>query len=753
MQQTLIAAVWQPKLVCLVVSALFTVPATAADNDNSVLPEVAVVGAKGGDETSSYVAKNTKGATKTDTPVIETPQSISIVGRKELDDRNVQNLVDALGYTAGVRTELSGVDSRADTYMIRGFKSGMDSESGASNLFIDGLKVQAGGQWNRASFDTYGLERVEVLKGPASVMYGQVVPGGMINLVTKKPTANHVNEIRLQGGSFDQYRISADIGGSLADDDSVLFRLVGSFNDGNSQLDHTDLQRTYFAPSLLWKISENTSLTLLAQYQRDKGGSTFQFLPYYGTYAAGAGGRRMSNSNFLGEPYWNSYDREQSLVGWAFEHRFNDIWQFRQNLRYTNLETEYKGVVNRGTGLSYTAGVTQVPAVGIVGLRTFAYGASKSEGVAVDNQLQADFSTGALKHTVLVGLDAQRINWTGDRRTFNQASSMSIFNPVYGLSPTVSLSQLTTASDYDVDQKQTGIYVQEQLAWDKLRFSIGARYDYFDQVAFNATNNRRNGFNDHAFTWNTGAVYLFDSGFAPFVSYSTSFEPGALGIAILNDESIKPIKAKQYEAGVKYQPQGSNSLVTASVYELKQENRLAAAGSCPESIDGSCYTQVGEARIRGFELEGKAEVTDSLTLLGSYTYMDSEITKSATVTETEGRDLSLVPKHMASLWANYAFNGQLDGLSAGLGVRYVGGSYGMTRAAGPADNPYLHTDSYTTYDAAVRYNLKSFGYHGAEVAINASNLTDRTYVAACTALTACYYGMGRVVNATLKYNW
>ncbi|MFL9710489.1 TonB-dependent siderophore receptor [Methylobacillus sp. Pita1] len=744
MKQTPILAVQKPKLVYLVVGALFAMPAIAADSDSSVLPEVAVVGAKAGDESGSYVAKKTKSSTKTDTPVVETPQSISIVDRKELDDRNAQTLNEAVAYTAGVRSEVGGMDSRADSYSIRGIKGGMEADAGISNLFQDGLKVPAGGMWNRASFDNFGLERIEVLKGPSAAVYGQITPGGMINLVSKRPTANQVNEVRLQGGSFDQYKAAFDIGGSLADDQSVLFRLVGSFNDGGSQIKHNDLQRTYFAPSLLWQISDKTSLTLLAQYQRDKGGATFQFLPYYGTVAFNSAiGGRLDRDTFYGDKDWNTYDREQSTVGWEFDHRFNDTWQFRQNLRYTSIENTYKSVIGgRNDGSN---GLLQ---------RRSTLGEGKSDGVAVDNQLQADFATGELQHTVLLGLDAQRFSWKNERSN-GTATDISLLNPRY-----------TSAGDYamtlgwsqDVDQKQTGAYIQEQAALGNWRFSLGGRYDYFDNTMFNAVNGRRFAYNDHAFTWRTGAVYQFDNGIAPFVSYSTSFDPGMLGVAMLNDADVKPVKGKQYEAGVKYQPPGSNSLITASVYELTQDNRVVTAGVpntivCPDATGNTCYTQV-DARIRGFELEGKAAVTDNLSLLGSYTYMDSEITSNNSLTESKGAAIPQVAKHMSSLWANYVFTtGYLDGLSVGLGARYVGGSYGVARAAGPADNLYLHTDAYTTYDAALRYNLKSLGYAGAEFAINASNLTDRLYVTTCTGSTACYYGSGRVVNATLKYNW
>ncbi|WP_159105166.1 TonB-dependent siderophore receptor [Methylobacillus glycogenes] len=731
--------VMRPKLVCMLVAAMFAMPASA---DDAVLPEVSVKSSKQQDEYSSYAVKNSKGATKTDTALVETPQSISVIDRKELEDRNPQTLNEAIAYTAGVRSEVGGMDSRADSYSIRGIKGGMEADAGISNLFQDGLKLPAGGMWNRATFDNFGLERVEVLKGPSAAVYGQITPGGMINLVSKRPTAHQINEVRIQGGSFDQYKAAFDIGGSLADDQSVLFRLVGSYNDGGSQIKHNDLERTYFAPSLLWQISDNTSLTLLAQYQRDKGGATFQFLPYYGTVAFNTAiGGRLDRDTFYGDKDWNTYDREQSSVGWEFDHRFNDTWKFHQNLRYVSIENTYKSVI----GGQYSVNQAVFP-------RRSTMGVGEAEGVSVDNQLQADFATGDLKHTVLLGLDAQRFNWQNTRSN-GTATSLSLLNPVYTSAGTYAM---TDAWRQDADQKQTGAYVQEQAALGQWRFSLGGRYDYFDNMLANGLNNRREGFNDHAFTWRTGAVYLFENGLAPYISYSTSFDPGLMGVGMANNATVKPVQGKQYEAGIKYQPPGSKSMISAAVYELKQDNRMVTSGTnnCPQTVsNNTCYTQV-DARTRGVELEAKTQITDQLSLLASYTYMDSEITNSSSTTEIQGSAVPQVSKHMSSLWGNYAFtSGYLDGLSLGLGARYVGDAYGAASRVGPTDNPFLHTDGYTTYDAAVRYNLKSLGYAGAEFAVNASNLTDRLFVTTCTGLGACYYGSGRVVNATLKYNW
>jgi iron complex outermembrane recepter protein len=706
-----------------------------------VLPDVNVVGSKEVAD-RGYASRRSTGATKTDTPLVETAQSVSVVNRQEMDDRNVQDLNEAMAYTAGVRVNVNGNDSRSETYNIRGFTMGLNADDGSSNLFMDGLRVPAGGGWNRASFDTYGLESVEVIKGPSAAVYGQVLPGGMVNLVTKKPTADQINQLRLQYGSFDQKKASFDIGGGM-DDQTVLYRLVGSFSDGGTVVDHTDLHRSYLAPSVLFNFTDKTSLTLLAQYQNDTGGSTFQYVPYYGSYEAGPNGSRMKRSTFLGEPDWNRYSREQVAVGWILDHQFNEVWSFKQNLRFTSVDTDYRGVVNRSNGLS-----------GTTGNRTLVNGIGSTDGLTVDNQLKASFEQGAFKHNVLVGLDAQNTHWTYDNLRVN-IGAVSIYNPVY--------TGVTVATDtvptYDADQKQVGAYLQEQVAWNQWRLSVGGRFDRFDNSFKNVASQRFNDYEDHAFTWRSGLSYVFDNGVSPYVSYSTSFNPGPLSLVTWNNTAIKPVEAEQYEAGIKYQPPGSDSLITAAVYELTQQNRVVTDGdathTCVNPTGGTtCYAQIGEARIRGLELEAKTALTEQLNMVASYTYSESEVTKSNNAAEV-GAQLPYLPKHMAALWGNYVFaGGELDGLTMSLGARYTGSTYNLTTpTSGVADNLKLKLDGYTIFDAAIRYNLKRFGYAGANFALNANNLTDREYVSSCFATTACMWGTARNITATLSYKW
>ncbi len=709
---------------------LLPAPDGAALSLDATLVQSAADGERALGPVQGYVAKRSLSGTKTDTALREIPQSISVVTRDDMNDRGVQTVAEAVRYTAGVRTEASGIDSRADDIRIRGFDAG----SWSNNLYLDGLRSLRGGQWTATQFDSYGLERVEVIKGPAAVLYGQVTPGGLVNLVSKRPDALQRNEVKLQGGSHDQYKVAFDTGGVLDSQGEWLGRVVGSFNDGNAQVDDTDLQRTFIAPSLTWLPSEDTELTVLAQYQKDEGGSTYQFLPMTGTLRTPHG--RIDRETFLGERDWNTFDREQWSLGYDFSQRLNDNLSFRQNLRYSHIDTLYKGAVSLGD--------TQPD--GHTLRRRAAFGDGNAHSVAVDNHLQADFATGALQHTTLVGLDYLQADWEHERKISNHPNiaPIDIFHPVHSGAARVPAT-LATQSDYDTTNRQTGVYVQDQIALDKWRFTLGGRQDHFDDDQLNRRTDSRTVTKDDAFTWRAGATYLFDNGLAPYFSYATSFEP-AVGES-WDGKTFEPTEGEQYEAGIKFQPEGSDSYVTLSAFHLVQSNIIVkdtdpAHDTCLPSL---CDKQSGESRIRGVELEGKASLSEGLSLTGGYTYLDSEITKSTG--KDLGKRLSQVPRHMASLWADYVFqDGPLAGLGLGAGARYTGSTYGDT------ENRY-HIRGYTLFDAAVRYDLGRVGLKGTTASLNASNLTDELYVATCGSVASCYYGSGRNVTASLTYAW
>lgn len=673
-------------------------------------------------------AIHAQGATKTDTPVTETPQSVSVIAREELDARGVQNLNDAVRYTAGVVAEPGGIDNRVDDVYIRGFDVG----SWSSNVTLDGMRMPKGGQWTTVQFDNWNLERVEILKGPSAVMYGQVAPGGMVNQVSKTPDPNQAQQLRFQVDGHGQGQLAADVGGQ-AGSDRVLWRAVGLYSDGDSQIKYTDREHWFVAPSLSWRISDATRLTLLGYYQEDDGGSTFQFLPYQGTMEPTRYGF-IKNTTFIGEPDWNVYDRTLWTAGWLFEHRFNERWTLSQGARFSHVDTLFR------TTVGGTAVLTEERLLG----RRAVQGIGDADGRTLDTRLEGRFATGAVEHDLLVGVDWQHMDWTHRReaaRVLPEAIAIDVYNPVY--SHYDFASALFPQSDYDVVNRQTGLYLQDQLSIGNWRLTAGGRYDRFDNDIAEVVSGTRERSDDSAFTARAGALYLFDNGLSPYVSYSESFEPVTGGGATRDGSPLEPTEGKQWEAGLKYQPSAFDGLLTLAAFDLRQTNTVTGD---PENVGEEDFViQTGEYRVRGVELEGRVTPVEGFSIIGAATRMDSEITEDTY--GNQGNRMVNTPDWMGSLWLDYTFQqGGLRGLSLAAGARYMGELYG------DVTNVY-RMPSYTLFDAALRYEAGRIGATRVTLALNGSNLADKRYVASCTSPTSCFYGSGRSVVFSARLSW
>ncbi|MCV2215929.1 TonB-dependent siderophore receptor [Thauera sp. Sel9] len=685
-------------------------------------------------------AETTSGATKTDTPVAETAQSVSVIVRDELDARGVQNLNDAMRYVAGVALESSGIDNRVDDFSIRGFDAG----SWSNNVTVDGMRAPQGSQWNRTMVDSWNLERVEVLKGPSAVMYGQVAPGGMVNQVSKMPSADRERLLRLGINGHGQFNTAFDVGGG-SEDDRHLFRLVGLYRKGDTQIKHTPEEHYFIAPSYSLQISDATKLTLLGLYQRDDGGSTYQFLPMDGTLVATPFGR-MKNTTFIGEPHWNTYDRTIWTAGYVFEHAFDDNWKFSQSARVTDVESLFRTVVTSGA----------LNADGRTQNRRAVWGEGDSRGYTVDTRLTGKFATGAVAHTLLAGLDWQKADWTGARGAMISPPPIDIFNPVYGgFRPT------TTSINYSGGKnEQTGVYLQDQMAIDKWRLTLGGRYDWTEDDTYSQSYSAISGVygarspsrvKNEAFTRNAGILYVSDLGLSPYLSYAESFQPAGSNTSMsFTDKPFDPVTGKQWEFGIKYQPANHDGLVTVSIYDLRQQDILVndpdpAHNTCGSNGTSQCQVQDGESRVTGVEVEGRITLQKGLSVIGAVSWMDSEITRSTA--GLKGKELARVPEKTVSLWADYTFlGGDLAGLSLAAGVRYNGRSYG--------DSANLYEiPSFTLYDAAIRYIIGRDSSTPVQLALNVGNLTDKRYVSTCGGVSSCFYGTGRTVNATATFSW
>lgn len=683
---------------------------------------------------------HSQGATKTDAPIAQTPQSIAVIAREELDARGVQNLNDAMRYVAGVSLESSGIDNRVDDFRIRGYDAG----SWSNNVTLDGLRAPQGGQWNRTMFDTWNLERVEVLKGPSAVMYGQVAPGGMVNQVSKTPAPGQQQVLQLGLDGHGQYSAAFDVG-TGSGDDAHLVRLVGLYRDGDTQIAHTEQKHWFLAPSYAWQIAERTRLTLLGLYQKDDGGSTYQFLPMDGTLRPTRYGR-MKNTTFIGEPSWNTYDRTIWTAGWLFEHGFNENWTLSQSARRTHVDSLYRGVITLGA----------LNADGRTQNRRATYGDGDSDGDTVDTRLQGKFVTGAIAHTLLFGVDWQKADWVGGRGAMNNPAPIDIFHPVYtGYTPVVRSVGLSRGSN-----EQTGAYLQDQMAFGNWRVLLGGRYDRTDDDTATATRTVATGavtpwvrtrLKNDAFTGRAGVLYAAPNGWSPYLSYAESFQPATTDInQSFTRTPFDPITGKQWEGGVKFQPSSFDGLITLSAYDLRQQNILVddpdpTHVNCGASGALRCQVQSGEGRVRGVELEARVTPLEGFSLIGAASRMDSELTRGAP--ELRGKQLAQVPEWTATAWLDYTFHaGALEGLGLAAGVRYSGESYG--------DSANLYRiPSYTVFDAAIRYRIDGGNSPATQFALNIGNLGDKTYISTCGSVASCYYGSGRTVVASVRLSW
>ena len=687
------------------------------------LDTIEVQGERASGPVNGYVARRSETATKTDTPIMETPQSITVVTRDQMDDQGATTVSQALRYSAGVlgETRLSS-GGRYDSVFIRGF-GGAGSGAGFVNN-LDGLRYLRGVNFLVPSFEPWGLERVEVLRGPAAVVFGQVKPGGLVNMVSKRPRDEKHGEIQLRVGNRQRAEMAFDVGGPIDPQKTWLYRVVGLGRTADTQVDYTQDQRIFIAPSVTYRPNGATSFTLMASFQRDPETGFYGFIPAVGTVLPSRNGRIRSEF-FPGEPRFEGYSRNQANLGWAFEHRFNDVLSFRQNVRLSDLESRFRTVAVGGIAADQKTLTRRVTMSN-----------EKARTAGIDNQLQADFRTGPLTHKVLFGVDGYWTDGTAFTGAGGTVQTLDYTNPIYGrlpfALPALAGTKQTTA--------QYGIYLQDQIKLDRLSLLVGGRFDRAEARTRAMSTGVLTKQDDTARTGRVALLYNFDNGFAPYASYSTSFDPQA-GTTFAGTP-FKPTEGEQFEVGFKYEPPGMNAFLQASVYQLTQTNVPTTDLAHP-----TFQIQTGEVRARGIEVEARATVFDNLDLVAAYTYTDAEVTKSS------GVDLhkrpTVVPRHTAALWGHYTFRtGLLSGLGLGAGVRYVGSG-----AGDPANT--FSTSAYTLVDAAISYDLAAASptLKGWKVQVNAQNLFDKEYISGCYGTTQCSFGLRRTVLATLSYRW
>lgn len=688
--------------------------------NSETLPAISVSAKADKNATVGLVARRSATATKTDTPLNEVPQTINVVTADQIEMTRAADINQALRYVPGFSTYSS--DNRSDWYAaLRGF---------TPTLFVEGLSVP--NTINLASWrvDPYMIDSLTVLRGPTSVLYGQGDPGAIVDVQSKLANGERTREMEVQIGNFARKQIAFDIGDTIDKDGMLSYRVIGVARDGNAQLGPNADQRVALSPSIKWQPSAATSFTLYASYLQDWTDTASNFLPASGTVLPNPNGV-ISNDLYVGDGDFDRYGKRQASIGYRFEHQFNNVWTVRQSARFMHLSTDDWSVY--GGGLD-DADPTQASLTRYAGIFQFNY-----NRFDVDNQAQAKFSTGDLDHTLLAGFEYNR-QTTTDSERLALAPDLNLFNPVYTpvTAAIFSSDNAYPRTDIKSSMDAFGVYLQDQIKWRRWVFTLGGREDWSITTQNDLMGGTRQTQADHAFSGRVGVTFLGDYGLAPYMSFSTSFNP-LLGVNMANGGLPAPTRGRQVELGLRWQPPGKNLMLNAAIYQINQTN-VATPNLDDPTL--STYVQTGEVRSRGFEFSAVGKLTNNLSIIAAYVYQDVKNVEANDETLNQWPVDIPRPRQMASLWADWTWHtGAIAGLGFGVGVRY------QSAVAGAADNS-ITVPSYTLYDAAVHYETRDWRF-----AINATNLFDRRYVGGCQSSAVCIYGNPRTVIASARYNW
>ncbi|BDR15725.1 TonB-dependent siderophore receptor [Vibrio sp. STUT-A11] len=662
------------------------------------------------DSTEMETITVTAQALKVETPAKETPRSVSIVSEDELRVRAPKKLDEALRYTSGVTSQPYGSDNDTDWFKVRGFDAA--TYLNGNRLFRDGYYT-----W---LVEPYGLESVEVVKGPSAILFGESAPGGVVNAVQKKPTFTPQGEVKVEVGNNNHQSVGFDIADEANDSGTMRYRLVGLMSSQDGELDDTENERFYIAPSLEIDVSDRTMLTLMATYLKDDGVPTNPFFPAAGTLLSSDYGKVDPSTN-LGQPDYDKYERTQFSLGYMLEHDINDTWTFSQNANYGSNELYLRSSYVFPNSDAATEELTQ----GVV------FRDGKNQSFTFDNNAVGNWATDNAEHTVLVGVDLQYHKTKGDEQDNYAFGTINPFNPVYG-----NYTPLDSADNIkrEIEKSQASVYSQYQLKFHEQWIgNVGARYDWVktENSGKGASVDQSESRDDGELSLSAGLMYLADNGLSPYANYSQSFEVIST-IDTATNKLYKPLEGEQVEVGVKYEPSFMDGFVNIAWFDITQKNALVTNPSTWVA------TQTGEVTSTGVEVEGAAQLTDDVKLLASYTYTKAE------TDETYGKgtqQAGLIPKHQASAWVDYSAYRLIPGLNVGTGVRYVGES---------KDNPAssdLTVPSVTLWDASVSYDITSQW----QAQLNVNNILDKEFISGCDYY--CYFGQSRSVMLNANYRW
>jgi iron complex outermembrane receptor protein len=648
-------------------------------------------------ESDGYVPKSGRTATKTDMPVAETAQPVSVVSRKQLDDRQPQNVTEAISYIPGVRGGQYGAEPRYDAFKIRGI------DLTYTGIFRDGLR-QISSPNGLFRIEPYGVEALTVLRGPAASIYGASSSGGMVDIISKRPTEERLREVELQYGSYGRVQTAFDFSGPLTDDGVLLYRLTGVARDARNQIEAIKDDRLMIAPALTWQPDDGTKLTILGEYMDSTTGGTWGYINNYSPAGTSIGAIPV----YGGDGRFNDFTQKQWRIGYELEHELTEGLTLHHKLRYSDLSAKQEYVFQNYPGIGY----------------------EDNRGLATDTYLEGEFETGAARHKLIGGVDYSFMEYEA-----RQGSGPDLFTDDFTYVPEIT---------YYEKQKQNsiGIYLQDQIEIDAWRIGLGLRHDWHkSEYSPGGVDYSRN---DSETTGRASIGYVTPWNVMPYISYGTSYvaNPGVILTSGGSASQADPTLGKQYEIGLKYQIPDQNVLISAAFFNIDQEN-----ASVYETSSGVNLLRQLDLRSRGFELEVTASLDNGFSFTGGYSYNDVKITKLTP--ETAGNQLNSSPYHMFSLWADYEVqSGALEGLGVGAGVRYVGSSFGDN-----VHTPVLNNGARTFVDASLRYDLGKLNpaMDGVKLQVNATNLLNEVNQVCTTGF--CYYDEGRKVVASVRYRF
>ncbi len=668
-----------------------------------------------------HLARLSATGTKTDTLLAETPQSLSVITADKVRAIGATRLKEALAYTPGVNTAPWGDMVQYDWLYIRGF------DAYSPGFYMDGMQMRNNGNWGMWQTESYGQERIEVLRGPSSVLYGQNGPGGVVNVVSKTPQPEAKRQLELSVGSNNHKQVALDLTGPTDASGEWLYRVTGLLKDAELSTADLENDRLFIAPSLTWQPSDDTRLTLLSQFIKHRSGAVWHGYPVEGTLVDNPNGE-LAESFFLGESDFNRYHQDQWMLGYVFEHQLNDTWSLQQNLRYGEFDLDYRVVW--GKLAKPDTENPDNPANFRTFNRTPFRSNEKVSSFTVDNRAIARFNTGQVQHTLLAGMDYQLSDLDVNAFYGGNLDAIDLFNPVYGATPTLNPAFI----DGKTELQQSGLYVQDQMRLTpQLIATLGGRYDWSRVENKDRLSGQNSVQKDDEFTARAGLVYRMDNGLSPYLSYSESFQPSTT-LNPATGEMFSPEKGRQYEAGVRYQPEQGDTLYSVAAFDLQRKDYVTWIWSG----ENPGPKQTGEVVVRGMEFEAYTQPVENMNLNVSYTWIpEADVTSSVNPAEV-GKQDKAVSEHQASIWADYRLQ---SGLKFGLGARYTGSNQGSGEKA-PVNVP-----GYTLLDAMLGYELEQW-----QLSLNIRNLADKDYLTTCDNRD-CYAGERRKVMATASYNW